>query len=649
MTLAHRSCCVLSVMVLAGCSSLTGKVDWEVSELAAQVDHYEIHPAVDLASAATSEINAPQTGSAPPSEITVVVPANYPVQNQAPLGVSEERLLQAGPTAPRPAEQSLVVPMCLLHSVPRTWSATLPAPGNVPQMQTGQDAPLQPAVFQQPEKLPPRRLVVPPALPGADAPPITKFPEDPAHKRRYLRELFPPLPAAPQLRPTAPGPEGHPMSLADLQRLAALYSPAIKNAQAAVEAAKGAVKQAGAYPNPSFFFEQDTVGTGPGGYEGLGFNQVVKTANKLKLQQAAAMMDLQNARLALKRAYTDLAYQVRTDYFAVLVALESVKVNQALYEFTNEIYRVQVELVEGTIAAPYEPLQLRPLAVQARFNLFQAQQQYLASWKQLAATLGLREMPRTEVAGRVDMPVPVFEYNEVLARVLAGHTDILTAFNSIQKARFNFELAKVTPVPDVTLNVLVQKDYTAPPNLFVHSLQFSLPMPVFDQNQGNIKQAQGQLSQALAGPDQARNSLTISLADAFNRYKSARENVEIAMLQCRDQVRAYRNLYARRQSDPTAVAFGDVVTAQQTLAGYIAGYVTALGLQWTAVNDVANLLQTDDLFQDGQRKETDPIPDLRQLSAPEGLSPCPPLSEQRSRAPGSRASRNGESTREGLS
>jgi cobalt-zinc-cadmium efflux system outer membrane protein len=649
MTLVHRSCCVLSVMVLAGCSSLNGKVDWEVSDLAAQVDHYEIHPALDLAPAATSELNAPPTGSAPPGEITVVVPANYPVQNQAPMGVSEMRPLPAAPAPPRPTEQNLVVPICLLYSVPRTWSVTLPARGNAPQMQTGQDGPLQPVVFQEPEKKPPPRLVVPAGLPGADAPPITKFPEDPAQKKRYLQELFPPLPAAPQLRPTAPGPEGRPMSLADLQRLAALYSPAIKNAQAAVEAAKGAVKQAGSYPNPSFFFEQDTVGTGPGGYEGVGFNQVVKTANKLKLQKAAAVMDLQNARLALKRAYSDLAYQVRTDYFAVLVALESVKINEALYQFTDEIYRVQVELVEGTVAAPYEPLQLRPLAAQARFNLSQAQNQYLASWKQLAATLGLRDMPPTEVAGRVDMPVPVFDYNEVLARVIASHTDVLTAFNSIQKVRFNLELAKVTPVPDVTLNVLVQKDYTAPPNLFVHSLQFSMPMPVFDQNQGNIKQAQGQLSQALAGPDQARNNLTISLADAFNRYKTARENVEITMLQCRDQVRAYRNLYARRQSDPTAVAFGDVVTAQQTLAGYIAGYVTALGLQWTAVNDVANLLQTDDLFQGGQRKETDPIPDMRQLSAPGGLSPCPPLSEQRSQAPGSRAPRNGESAREGLS
>ena len=133
------------------------------------------------------------------------------------------------------------------------------------------------------------------------------------------------------------------MTLADLQRLAAVYSPAIKSAEGAVEAAKGAVKQAGAYPNPSVFFEQDTVGTGSSGYEGFGFHQTLKWGNKLKLQQAAAMMDLLNARVALKRAYTDLAYQVRTNYFAVLVALEGVKANEALYQFTSEIYRVQVD------------------------------------------------------------------------------------------------------------------------------------------------------------------------------------------------------------------------------------------------------------------------------------------------------------------
>jgi cobalt-zinc-cadmium efflux system outer membrane protein len=561
MTLMRWTFFSLSFVVLAGCASLSARVDREISELAARVDQVEINPAVDL----------------------------------APATASEAKTLPE-PSAPSP-----------------------PAPNAQPR----QKAPIQPLAFQ--EKKSPERLVVPRNLPGADAPPITKYPEDPAKKKRYLQELFPPLPPAPQLRPTAPGPEGRPMTLADLQRLAAIYSPAIKSAEAAVEAAKGAAKQAGAYPNPLFFFEQDTVGTGPYGYEGFGIHQVVKTGNKLKLQQAAAMMDLLNARLALKRAYSDLAYQVRTNYFSVLVALESVKINEALYQFANEIYRVQVEIVEGQLSAPYEPLQLRPLAIQARFNLMQAQNQYLAAWKQLAATLGLRDMPPTELEGQVDMPVPVFDYDAVLRRALARHTDVLTALNSIEKARFNLELAKVTPVPDVDVNILAQKDATSPPNLIVHSLQFSVPVPIFDRNQGNIKQAEGILSQASAGPNQARDSLTRTLADAYNRYETSRENVAIAMQQIRDQLRAYRALYDRYMRGPTGgLSFGDVVTAQQALAGYIAGYVTALGLQWTAVNDVANLLQTDDLFQSVERQAVDPVPDMRNLIRPHVLPPCSP-------------------------
>ncbi|HEV3204991.1 MAG TPA: hypothetical protein VGY77_11435, partial [Gemmataceae bacterium] len=166
MTLLRWSYCLLSLMVLAGCSSLSGKVDREVNELAALVGQVEIHPANDQSPAAAPDVTLP---SEPPDP-------------------------------PAPPEK---------------------APGT-PGIQGPS---LQPIAFLQTDKKPPPRLVVPPGLPGANAPPITRFPEDPAQKKRYLQELFPPLPPPPQLPPTAPGPEGRPMTLADLQRLAALYSP----------------------------------------------------------------------------------------------------------------------------------------------------------------------------------------------------------------------------------------------------------------------------------------------------------------------------------------------------------------------------------------------------------------------------------------
>jgi outer membrane protein, heavy metal efflux system len=50
--------------------------------------------------------------------------------------------------------------------------------------------------------------------------------------------------------------------------------------------------------------------------------------------------------------------------------------------------------------------------------------------------------------------------------------------------------------------------------------------------------------------------------------------------------------------------------AQQLLAATITTYVSTLGDAWTAVVDVANLLQTTDLFQVGTEQPVAPVPEL---------------------------------------
>jgi outer membrane protein, heavy metal efflux system len=479
--------------------------------------------------------------------------------------------------------------------------------------------------------LPEQQLDIPSNLPGANAPAI-EWPDTKEEKERYLEKLYPPLPDLPPDYKPAAGPDGRPLTLSDLQRLATAYSFSIKQAAAAVKAAQGAAIQAGAYPNPALGYEADTVGNAAtAGFQGFFVDQIIKTGNKLKLQQAAATMDLLNAELALRKAQSDLASQVRTNYFAVLVAQENIRVSKALVRFTDSIYLSQLALLAPNVglAAPYEPMQLRPLALQARFNFLQARNQYLASWKQLAASLGLPGMPLTELAGRIDMPIPVFTYDEVAAQVLSRHTDVLSADNSIQKARYSLRLAQVTVYPDMELKVTVQKDFTAPPFQVVHSIQLGGPLPIWDHNKGNIIQAEGQLISALEGPHQARTQLTISLADAFNRYDTSRRQVAYTKQQIDDQVRVYRGLYDRRHKLPADVSFGDLVTAEQTLAGYIASYITALGAQWTATVDVANLLQTDDFFQATKKEDVNPVPDIENLAPLPCEHPCVPIPEKK--------------------
>jgi hypothetical protein len=108
--------------------------------------------------------------------------------------------------------------------------------------------------------------------------------------------------------------------------------------------------------------------------------------------------------------------------------------------------------------------------------------------------------------------------------------------------------------------------------------------------------------------------------------------VEISLAQVIDQVRVYGRVYARHQAEPDQVTFGDIVTAQQTLGAYLTGYISALGLQWTAVVDVANLLQTDDLFKGTSGKQDPDVPGLEEI---EGMMHYEEVRESGIRNPGS--------------
>jgi cobalt-zinc-cadmium efflux system outer membrane protein len=429
-------------------------------------------------------------------------------------------------------------------------------------------------------------------------------------------------------------------------------SPLLRQAVANVEAARGAAIQAGAYPNPQVGFEQDTIYTaGSPGYQGAFVDQKIITGDKLQLARAAATMDLKNAELALRRAETDLMAKVRGGYYAVLVAQENERVSRELARFTTDIYQIQVEQVtKGGISAPYEPLQLRALAVQSRAALVTARNRYTSAWKQLVASLGLPGMPPTELAGRVDAALPVFDHDFVLNYALGHHTDVLAARNTLLKAQYNLRLARQTPIPDVDVRVMLQKDYTGTPFNIDPSVQVYFPLPVWDRNQGGIIQAQGNLVNSSEEEHRVRSDLTTRLADAFERYSTNR----ILLGYYRDQIlpdlmRSYRGLYTRYQLElvpgaipganappggvaaPTPPQFADVVVGQQNLVAAVVTYVQTLGQAWQAVVDVADLLQTDDIYRVGNEvfptECVAPLPDIAAFPALPCGHPCSPLQD----------------------
>ena len=451
-------------------------------------------------------------------------------------------------------------------------------------------------------------LEIPSAIPGSAAPPL-RLPPDrpgvtPAERSSRIDALFADLDVITPMAEPAPEPGQAPLTLAQLQSIAVTRNPLIRQAASDVEAARGNMIQAGAYPNPHVGYQSDDINTGAtAGYQGGAIAQTIVTGGKLRIAKASAEVDLHTAEVALLRARYDLATKVRTNYLGVLVALERIKVNDALAQFANRVYRIQARRVSAGQAAAYEPLQLRVLAVQAQTQLIQSNQQYIAAWRKLAITLNCPGMPPTFLAGSIDGPVPLVSYDAAREQILRTHTDLVTAQDAVVRAQYQLKLARIAPVcPNIDTNTVIEHDFTTPPFGTVASLQVGVPLPIFDNNRGNIIAAEAALVRACSEYERARNDLFTNLADTFARYETNRQTAEQyhnSILV--DQVRAYRGAYQRYQVDPDS-DFNDVVTSQQTLASTISTYIQLLGDQWQAVADLAGLMQCDDIFAMGQAR-----------------------------------------------
>lgn len=440
------------------------------------------------------------------------------------------------------------------------------------------------------------RLTFPSEIPGANAADISLPMTDENHpesKMAAINILFPPPPPTKVIQ----FPKDRVMTLEELEEIALQNSPILAQALASITVNQGTAIQQGIYPNPVVGYEADTVGSSfTRDYQGVYVSQLVKTAGKLTLQRAAANMDLMNSQLAYERTKLEVLRLVRAGYYNVLVAQESTHINEALVRFTNQVYSIMIDRLKGGEQSAYELSQLKSLIVQARWTLNTAQNRRLSAWKQLAAATGVRNLPPATLEGRVDRNVPNLDFDQLLERMLSIHPDMQASRNLEVQSRIQVQLQKNIPIPDVTVAGAFQNDSTTPGyGRTSYNLNISVPVPIYDRNQGNILREQGRLKVNMQQLAVTTNQLTTQLADAFERYQTARVQAEYARTQVLpDLARAYRGYYEAHINTPETVEFSNIIIAQQNLSSGVAVYITSLLNQWLAMTDIANLIQARD-------------------------------------------------------
>jgi cobalt-zinc-cadmium efflux system outer membrane protein len=325
----------------------------------------------------------------------------------------------------------------------------------------------------------------------------------------------PPAPRTPVALAPPTGPLPANLTLAQALDEAAARSPTVVAAEAEVAAAEARVRQAGYRRNPELSLEVENV-AGTGELRGLQSAETTLAVNQrldlggrrsARIGAARAELEVQKLRLAIARA--DLAQSVREQFARAVAAREKLTQATENEERARELARVAGIHVEAGRDPPLRALRARSALAQAQAEREAAAADELAARSSLAALFGAGA-PVGSVSGfTVDLASQQIN-PEASLDVRLAEAESLGAQASIRE-----QLAERRLDPAVGVGVRHLRE-TGDVGLVAG---VSMPLRVFDRNQGNIEAAR----QALAAADARRAS---TLATTTARARNAIANVE---------------------------------------------------------------------------------------------------------------------------
>ena len=316
------------------------------------------------------------------------------------------------------------------------------------------------------------------------------------------------------------------LSLTELESMALSSNPAIARASAAVAAAQGAALQAGLPQNPRVGYEGQQIGSdGQAEQHGLLIGQEFIRHEKRTLSREVACREVQMAqhRLAAQRAR--VSTDVRIAFYRALRAQRQIDMSSELLRLGQQSYKTAETLFQAKEIARTDVLQAQIEVDMAVTALDTARNQHTSAWKQLGAVTGYRDLPITSLAGDLFAPPPDWDFDSVLSWLRGNSPEIAEAMANVERARFNLQRQCVEPRPNLSVEGLynfVDNGIGGQPDA---GLLVSIPVPVWNRNQGAIQQARYQVVVAEQSLAQLELAMQQRLAPVFERYANAKNMV----------------------------------------------------------------------------------------------------------------------------
>lgn len=414
-----------------------------------------------------------------------------------------------------------------------------------------------------------------------------------------------PVPPSDTRPPGHAQPAAEPLSLSQAIDLALTLHPDLRAARAEVTASQGALNQAARLPNPelSVSLEDTQRQTRTTAVQ---LSQRLELGGKRQARQRVAERALEAATAAQTARRNTVVANVREAFFETLLAQRRVDLAAQSREIANQAMDAASKRVAAGRASPVEESRARIAVAGVEAELAQARAELATARLKLAVRCGIAPPSLPPVAGQLDLPGPA-PSEQAIQEGLAASPPVVEASLEAARRRDASDLERSRATPDVTVGVGVQRNNelgrTQP------LLGLSVPLPLFDRNEGALREALARADQAQEQLLAARLQVHADALAAATQLNSARLQVQEFEREMLPQAQA---TYEAATTGFSAGKFGflDVLDAQRTLLQAREQHLKALREAFRAAAELQRLLGTTlgSLTTAASTPEVQPLP-----------------------------------------
>ena len=375
-------------------------------------------------------------------------------------------------------------------------------------------------------------------------------------------------------------------------------NPTLKQAAAQFEAALHRSRQAGLYPNPTVGYVQDQIGSfseshahvrrlrgqgkpSPGDNVGAFIQWQIVTAGKLRLSRAKFAEEATAARWQAIGQELRVLNAVRIQYLEVLAAQRLIEIHREIVKLDDDAVRTAREMFNVGQAGEPEVIQARVQERRARVALQKAENRFRGDWEELVVAGRRAEIrPGPLDLKPLEAEVTPLNFDGTLADLLHNSPEIQAALSEIRRDEIMVRRERAEPIPNVQLQAVTGYNYEF--GVQTAGVQIGVTLPIFNRNQGTIREAMSDLSRDHAEYERIALSLRERLAEVFTHYHDASQSVEdfrggslpLARQAYEMQVASYRQ---RRTAWPQVIASRRIVFRPEQGLRRIAARAAARG------------------------------------------------------------------------